>query len=178
MDREEIEHIIRACTGITGQENVVIIGSQAILASFDESQLPEGVTKSMEADVLFLDDPDQKLADLIDGAIGELSIFHDTFGIYAQGVDRSIAILPTGWESRLVRVANENTSNSVGLCLDPYDLCAAKLMAFRQKDLDYVRLLLEAGIIGRAELVSRLEEIPDHDDKKSRARGFLLIATP
>lgn len=173
MDRLEIEHIIRACTGITGEESVIIIGSQAILASFDKTQLPAGITMSMEADVLFLDDPDQKLSDLVDGAIGEFSIFHDTFGIYAQGVDRTTAILPSGWESRLLRIANENTSGAAGLCLDPYDLCAAKLMAQRSKDLEYVSLLLDAGIIDKPELLSRLEKIADNEEKKQFAANFL-----
>jgi hypothetical protein len=35
-------------------------------------------------------------ADKVDGAIGELSTFHETSGYYAQGVSVSTAILPSG----------------------------------------------------------------------------------
>ena len=35
------------------------------------------------------------------GAIGESSMFHDTFGYYAQGVLETTAVLPTGWRARL-----------------------------------------------------------------------------
>lgn len=42
-------------------------------------------------------------ADLIDGSIGEASMFHDTFGDYAQGVVETTAQLPSGWQDRLVR---------------------------------------------------------------------------
>lgn len=42
------------------------------------------------------------MADLIDGSIGEASMFHDTFGYYAQGVVESTARLPDGWQARLV----------------------------------------------------------------------------
>jgi hypothetical protein len=37
-----------------------------------------------------------QMADLIDGAIGEASMFHDTFGYYAQGVVETTAVLPEG----------------------------------------------------------------------------------
>ena len=41
---------------------------------------------------------------LIDGSIGEASMFHDTFGYYAQGVVESTAQLPAGWQERLVPI--------------------------------------------------------------------------
>jgi hypothetical protein len=173
MNRSEIEHIIRACVGITGDRSVVIVGSQSILASFDASQLPGDVTQSVEADVMFLDDPGQQLADLVDGSIGELSLFHDTFGIYAQGVDETTAILPPGWKGRLVRLSNENTGGGVGLCLDPYDLCAAKLCAHREKDTRYVNSLLSGGIIERHILVERIEMIEGHEHDKRIALALL-----
>ncbi|MDR1088485.1 MAG: hypothetical protein LBL23_04365 [Coriobacteriales bacterium] len=173
MNNTEIEHIIRACVGITGREEVVVIGSQAILASFDVSRLPADATVSIEADVLFFNDEDQRLADLIDGAIGELSQFHETFGIYAQGVDETIAILPPGWQDRLVRLSNRNTGGGAGLCLDPYDLCAAKLFALREKDIRYVKSLLDSGIIERKVLIERITSTPDHEQKKRTALRFL-----
>ena len=37
MNNFELEHIIRAACGITNQDNVVVIGSQAILASLAPS---------------------------------------------------------------------------------------------------------------------------------------------
>jgi len=51
----------------------------------------------MEADVAAFDDPDDRKADLIDGSIGEASMFHRSFGYYAQGVSQSTAVLPVGW---------------------------------------------------------------------------------
>jgi hypothetical protein len=173
MNNSEIEHIIRACVGITGEESVIIIGSQAILASFSATELPETVTRSIEADVLFLDDPNQRLADLIDGSIGELSLFHDSFGIYAQGVDESTAILPSGWKQRLVKLSNENTGGGMGLCLDPYDLCVAKLCAYREKDLDYVASLLTHEIIKKDLLEQRLEMLEGFALQRHQAVQFL-----
>lgn len=82
MNREDLEHIIRASAQITDQYEFVIIGSQSILGSISEPDA--ALTVSMEADIYPLTAPE--LADLIEGAIGEGSMFHDQFGYYAQAV--------------------------------------------------------------------------------------------
>ena len=76
---------------------------------------------SMEADIAFFDDPADVKADQFDGAIGELSMFHETFGYYAQGVSVSTAVLPEGWRDRIVAFATPGTTPGRGLCLDPHD---------------------------------------------------------
>ena len=38
--RDQLEHLIRAAGAILDESEVIVIGSQAILASFDQSQLP------------------------------------------------------------------------------------------------------------------------------------------
>ena len=92
MTREELEHIIRASGDITDQYEFVIGGNQSILGAVPR---PEDVfTVSMEADIYPLQAPE--LADRIDGAIGEGSQFHETYGYYAQGVGPETACLPAG----------------------------------------------------------------------------------
>ena len=99
MTREELEHIIRASGAITDQYEFVIVGSQSMLGQVPR---PEAVfTVSMEADIYPLQAPD--LADKIDGAIGEGSQFHQTYGYYAQGVGPETATLPSGWMQRVHR---------------------------------------------------------------------------
>src|SRR5690606_42155526 len=75
---------------------------------------------------------------LIDGSIGELSPFHETFGYYSQGVGADAAVLPAGWQQRLVAVDTPATRGATGWCLEPHDLALAKLVAGRDKDLKYV----------------------------------------
>jgi hypothetical protein len=103
-----------------------VIGSQAILGSFDDAVLPGEAIGSVEVDVCFFDDADDALADQVDGAIGEASAFHSTFGYYAQGVSVNTAVLPPGWEQRLVTYASPATEPGAGLCLDPHDLVRGK----------------------------------------------------
>lgn len=100
VNRIQLEHIIRASAANADVREVVIVGSQAILGAFPDA--PEELLLSMEADVFPKDRPSD--AGLIDGAIGELSVFHETFGYYAHGVDESTTLLPLGWRDRLIRV--------------------------------------------------------------------------
>jgi len=152
MNRAELEHIIRAASAITDQADIVVIGSQSILGQFPDAH-PD-LLVSMEADVFPLHRSD--LSTQVDGAIGEQSIFHETFGYYAHGVDETTAVLPTGWEQRLVPIHNPNTGGATGWCLDVHDLAASKLVAGREKDLDFLRILLSQDMIRLETMAERI----------------------
>lgn len=175
MRRADLEHAIRAATEIIAQDSIIIIGSQAILGSYSEDELPDQATQSIEVDMAPLNDDDAaSLATLIDGAIGEWSMFHETHGYYVQGIGRETAILPTGWEDRLVPVSGPNTNGRTGLCLDPHDLCLAKLVAHREKDLRFVGALIDANLIDPAILASRVEDMTTADPRsRATIRAYL-----
>lgn len=134
MRRPQLEHIIRAATGITGATEFVIVGSQAVLGQFPTA--PDELLVSIEADLFSLRDAAD--SDLIDGSIGEGSPFHQTFGYYAHGVGADTAVLPKGWRDRLVPIHNPNTGGGTGLCLEIHDLAVSKLVAGRQKDIQFL----------------------------------------
>jgi hypothetical protein len=142
MLRAALEHIIRAASTIADDDEIVVIGSQAVLGQFPNA--PAELLVSNEADVYPKNHPDR--ADLIDGSIGEGSPFHDTFGYYAQGVGPETAVLPAEWETRLVRVQNANTRGAAGLCLEIHDLCISKHVAGRDKDRRFTRAAAKAGL--------------------------------
>jgi hypothetical protein len=73
MTREQLEHVLRAASRIAEVPDVLVIGSQSLLGSLTENELPVEATASIEVDVAFFDDPHDAKADLVDGAIGELS---------------------------------------------------------------------------------------------------------
>jgi hypothetical protein len=141
MNRTQLEHIIRAAAANADATDLVVIGSQAILGKHPDA--PPALTRSMEADVFPRDRPETSI--LIDGAIGERSVFHETFGYYAHGVSEATAVLPRGWRERLVEIRNENTRGAAGWCLSPEDIAVSKLVAGREKDLEFVRILLQIG---------------------------------
>ena len=105
MKRSEIEHVLRAAKGIAGEDEFILIGSQSVLGAFPDA--PLALRRSIELDIYPKHHPEK--ADLIDGAIGERSLFHETHGYYAHGVGPETAQLPAGWENRLVRISSENT---------------------------------------------------------------------
>jgi len=152
---KQLEHILRASGSITGCREIVVIGSQALLASFPSA--PADLLGSMEVDCYPNDNP--ALADLIDGSIGELSPFHETFGYYAHGIGPETAALPAGWGARVVRLQSENTGGTIGLCLSPADLAVSKLLAGREKDLDFVSAMLGAGVVDEAAIRSLAVEL-------------------
>ncbi len=114
MKREDLAHILRAASQIADEHDVLVVGSQSILGTYSEGQLPDAAVASVEADVTFFSDPDDKKSDMVDGALGEDSLFHSTFGYYAQGVSVTTAVLPTGWRDRLIVFENESTQPGRG----------------------------------------------------------------
>jgi hypothetical protein len=92
---------------------------------------------------------------LIEGTLGELSLFHSTFGYFADGVSPDTAVLAKGWEERMVALRNPNTGGATGWCLEPHDMAISKLAARREKDLQFVRALLKHKMIR----LSRLQEL-------------------
>jgi len=134
VTRRQLEHLLRAAGEIAADDEIVVIGSQAILGQFPDA--PASMRVSVEADLFPLNHPER--ADLIDGSIGELSPFHETFGYYAQGVAEETARLPQGWKGRLVIIQNENTRGVKGLCLEVHDLLVSKAIAGREKDLAFL----------------------------------------
>lgn len=155
MRRSDLEHVIRAASDISGEKELVIIGSQAILGQYPEA--PPDLTMSMEVDLWPKNKPE--LADKIDGAIGEGSRYHETHGYYAQGVGPETAKLPTGWESRLIAVENPNTDPGRGLCLEPHDLAISKYVAGREKDLEFTAGMIRSRMLDKQLLLDRLETV-------------------
>jgi hypothetical protein len=180
VKRSDLEHLLRAASTISGERDVLVIGSQSVLGSLPEHQLPAEATGSIEADMAFFDDPDDAKADQVDGAIGELSPFHERFGYYAQGVSVTTAILPAGWRDRLIPLDTADTAPGRGLCLEPHDCVVAKLLAGRDKDLAFAAALIQAGIVDPVILAERLDTVDTtraHPVALERVRRWLARST-
>jgi len=155
LNKAQFEHTIRAAGAILGDSEVLVIGSQAIHASINFKL--EVAERSIEVDVSSLYDSDGSKADLIDGSIGELSIFQDTFGYYAQGVTPQTAVLPDGWRVRLIPYLTPGTNGVTALCLEPHDLWISKAVAGRTKDKEFCRSLVKRELVEAKILHQRLE---------------------
>ncbi len=149
MKRAELEHVLRASAAITRDSSFVVIGSQAVLLSYPEA--PAELLLSNEVDLYPAIHPER--ADLIDGAIGQLSVFHDTFGYHADGVGPETAVMPADW----MKFATLHYIGEVTvICPDLHDIAVSKCVAGRDKDASWVAALLRHRMIGIERLVERL----------------------
>lgn len=175
MNRANLEHVIRAAASIADDPEIVVIGSQAILGQYPDAPTPLCV--SQDVDVYPKNHPER--ADVVDGAIGELSAFHETFGYYAHGVGPETAIVPLGWDARLVRVAGPGTAGAVGWCLEPHDLVLSKIMAGRDKDVEYAGVAIKHRLVTSQILRERLRLVSRDAEQLTLAAGRLerLLST-
>lgn len=102
MIYDQLEHAIRAACNVSGDTDLYIFGSQAILGQHPDA--PPELRTSIEVDVQPQNKPET--TDKIDGALGELSQFHKTHGFYVHGVLIEAATLPTGWGDRTIPVSH------------------------------------------------------------------------
>lgn len=50
MNREQLAHVLRAAARMVDDGDIVVVGSQAILGTYDSDDLPEETTMSVEAE--------------------------------------------------------------------------------------------------------------------------------
>ena len=187
MRRSQLEYAIRTACQIIGKPAVIVIGSQAILGTFREEQLPTAATMSAEIDILpIADDNDEtsRLADIIEGVAGEFSPFEELHGFSIDGVDLTTSALPASWRDRLVIVQNANTAapdgepQYTGWCLDKEDLCVAKLCAFREKDRNFVDALITDNLVAPEIILTRLATVEDRYNSSIERAVNWLAARP
>ena len=167
MTRSELEHLIRACGAVADDAELIVIGSQAILGVHPDTstELPA----SAEAGLYPRNHPERAIH--IDWALGEGSYFHQRFGYYVQGSGPQTAVLPRGWESRLVSIKTENTDWVTGWCLEKQDLAISKYVAGREKDQIFTAAMACAGLTSRLSLQERLVETKLADELRNVVRA-------
>lgn len=171
MNVEQLRHILRAAAAVTHEKVFIVIGSQAILGSHPDA--PRSLRKSVEGDTYPKDHPDKAIE--IDGAIGELSPFHQEFGYYAHGVSPETATLPNGWEQRLIELQVNDTLGTIGLCLEKHDLAFSKLAAGREKDIEFIRELLQHRLINRGKILRLIQSVEDESLKTLLIRNWTIV---
>jgi len=169
VTREELEHGIRAAGDVAGDDELWIFGWQSILAQYPDA--PATLRFSMEVDVDPKNHPER--AGAIDGTLGEGSPFHQAFGFYVHGVSIETATLPRGWKGRTTVVCGVNTADNKGYCLEAHDLAASKLAAWRDRDREFVRLLLAERLIQPNKLVRLVNLLPLAADRRAIIRKWV-----
>jgi len=165
--------ILRAAAQITGENEFIVIGSQALLGSHPDA--PRSLCRSIEGDTYPKHHPERAID--IDDAIGELSPFHQEIGYYALGIAPETATQPTGWEDRLVEFRVDDPADTCGWCLEKHDLAFSKLAAGRSKDLEYIGELLAHKLINRGKIQRLIDSEENTELKSLLTRNWRIITS-
>jgi len=162
MKHEQLLHAIRAACDLSGDHELWIFGSQAILGNFQEAEQNEALSLSREVDMT----PKNKLdkIDLIDGVLGEGSDFDEHYGFYVHGVPmHDAAYLPRDWVDRCVRVKIKGSDGNVktAFCIEVHDLIVSKLARFAEKDIEFAETVIEFKMADPNRLLKRIEQTND-----------------
>lgn len=152
MQRSELEHIIRACSALTGLTQFVITGNQALAGQLPDA--PDELVSSLTADLFCQGDSDATRH--IEKSLGENTLFDQTFGYCVRGVDEEEIILPEGWRDRVIPIESPDTAGACGYCLEVHDLAVSRLACGKDEDFTFLLGLLRYRLIDEGELEDRL----------------------
>ena len=162
MNRKKLAHIIRAVSVITEEKNFVVVGSASVLLT--SKNIPAAMLNTYEVDVYAPGTKDEDMfSDIVEGSIGKGSQFDLTYKYYADGVSSKTATMPTDWQIRA------RTAEGLGLdgiqvrVPDINDIAIAKMMAWREKDRDWLQAGVQVKILDPRKMRERLALLPQTD---------------
>jgi hypothetical protein len=169
---------VRALCRHFGANTVIVVGSQAILASSPDA--PTALLGSLDIDAYPANAKDWEArhgieaSEEINGNFGYGSEFHRTHGYYIDGVDETTANFPPGWTDRqVVRQIDCDGAPVRIVAPEIHDLAASKLCRFDPKDKEYVAALHAAELVDPDILKQRVAALTVPDEVRALALDFI-----
>jgi hypothetical protein len=156
MTKLEFEDLLLRAGKLARDWDFFLIGSQALRGVCEA--IPRDFPKTLEADLYPRNHP-QAWGLLRDG-LGKRSRFFYRKGYYLDCTDPVLATLPEGWMARLIAFRTPRTGGVTAWCLEPHDLFAAKLAAWRPKDQLFLAAMLRHKFAKPAVVKKRVAELP------------------
>lgn len=153
---------------LTKHQDLVVIGSNAVLGLAEHSVIPPEMAMSTDIDGYLKNDP-ERTSDLIK-ALGEDSAFHQDVGVFLDPVRPSLPTLPDGWEHRMLLVERDGFR---AWFIDPDDAAIAKYARGEERDTRWIRAGLKAGLVSMAKVQARVGKttfLDDNEETEARAR--------
>lgn len=154
MKRSLLDELLRDVERITGDRDLVMIGSQAIHAAVTD--VPAEVVMSRECDLIF--DEADPVVGAIDASLGPDSERAAELLVHVDTVSSSFPFLAPGWDQRLVPFGPAAPHVR---CLEIHDLVLSKLAAGRLKDYELIAVLLDRTLADLGVVRERIASVPD-----------------
>lgn len=154
MEKSDLFDLINAVQAILVDDLPIIVGSQATFALTNDP--PEIAFESVECDFLIHGSGKSHLRDRINSQLGVLTPFQREKGYFADALGLSTIVLASGWQDRLQPLITSE-DRIVAYCLEIHDVAASKLIAGRDKDLEFLFEAISSELISPLTLVDRLK---------------------
>jgi hypothetical protein len=143
MRLRSLKHVIEVVNSLLCPRRITVLGSSALLAhSPDLGEPGNALELSLDADLL-VEPCDENKAAVAHEAVGEDSLFHREYGVYADFMRPEIVkTFPEGWQKRCLFLEGDKTVR----CLHPIDLAVIKLVLGRDKDIALLKSMIKTGI--------------------------------
>jgi hypothetical protein len=169
MTKIEFEDLLCQAGRIARDWDFFLIGSQSLRGVC--KAIPRDFPKTIEADLYPRNHP-QTWGALRD-KLGKRSKFFKQRGCYLDCTDPGLATLADGWTERLIPFRTPRTGGVTAWCLDPHDLFAAKLAAWRTKDQQFLAAMLRHKFAKPAIVRERVLELPANATRKTEMLAAL-----
>ena len=156
MTKAKLEIMLREAGVIARDLDFILFGRQSLRAICPS--YPKDFPKTLEADLYPRHHP--QAWGLLREQMGRGSKFYRKHGVFLDCVDPALATLPENWMERLIPFRTPRTGGVTAWCLDPHDLFAAKLAAWREKDQQFLRAMLRHKFAKPAIVRQRVAELP------------------
>ncbi len=158
--------MLREAGGIARDRDFFLFGSQALRAVC--SPYPKDFPKTLEADLYPRHHP--QAWSLLRQHMGRGSKFYHKHGVYLDCVDPALAMFPDGWLERLIPFRTPRTGGVTAWCLEPHDLFASKLVAWRAKDQQFLRAMLKHKLAEPRRVLNRIKDLPVSTSRRAELK--------
>lgn len=160
--------LLRHAGVVARDRDFYLFGSQSLRAVCP--RYPKEFPVTLEADLYPRHQP--QAWSLLRQQMGRGSRFYRKHGVFLDCVDPGLATLPDGWTERLIPFRTPRTGGVTAWCLEPHDLFATKLVAWREKDRKFLRAMLKHKMAQPEVALNRIEDLPvaprERDELKRR----------
>ena len=170
MTKAEFEDLLRRAGKIAKERDFFLIGSQSMRGVCPN--IPRDFPKTMEADLYPRMRP--QAWSLLREQLGNRSKFFKQHGYYLDCTDPGLATLPDGWTERLIPFRTSRTGGVTAWCLEPNDLFASKLAAWREKDQKFLRAMLRHKLARPEIVLSRIEDLPVSESHRNEMKELTM----